>query len=100
MSWIDQFNKGKFVVEVDTKGLERSIASVSAIGRQGTVGVIVVGQLIGTAIVMAILLQPALSQFQGLAYVAMIAFAVTLVVSFVVLFRLFFAPDRRDDLDD
>jgi heme/copper-type cytochrome/quinol oxidase subunit 2 len=63
------------------------------------VGVIVVGQLIGTAIVMAILLQPALSQFQGLAYVAMIAFAVTLVVSFVVLFRLFFAPDRRDDRD-
>ena len=44
-------------------------------------------------------LQPALTQFQGLAYVAMIAFAVTLVVSFVVLFRLFFAPDTRDDRD-
>ena len=99
LSWIDQYNKGKFVVEVDTKGLERSIGSVSAIGRQATVGVIVVGQLIGTAIVMAILLQPGLSQFQGLAYVAMIAFAVTLVVSFVVLFRLFFAPGRRDDRD-
>ena len=97
LSWIDQFNKGKFVVEVDTKGLEKSISSVSAIGRQGTVGVIVVGQLIGTAIVMAILLQPELEQFQGLAYVAMIAFAVTLVVSFVVLFRLFFDRSARDD---
>ena len=43
----DQFNKGKFVVEVDLKGLERSISSVSAIGRQATVGIIVVGQLIG-----------------------------------------------------
>ena len=30
LSWLDQFNKGKFVVEVDTKGLERSISSVSA----------------------------------------------------------------------
>ena len=97
LSWIDQFNKGKFVVEVDTKGLEKSISSVSAIGRQGTVGVIVVGQLIGTAIVMAILLQPELEQFQGLAYVAMIAFAVTLVVSFVVLFRLFFDRSARED---
>ena len=97
LSWIDQFNKGKFVVEVDTKGLEKSISSVSAIGRQGTVGVIVVGQLIGTAIVMAILLQPELEQFQGLAYVAMIAFAVTLVVSFVVLFRLFFDRSARDE---
>ena len=65
---------------------------MSDIGRQATVGVIVVGQLIGTAIVMAILLQPELSQFQGMAYLAMIAFAVTLVVSFVVLFRVFLAP--------
>ena len=80
LSWIDQFNKGKFVVEVDTKGLERSISSVSDIGRQATVGIIVVGQLIGTAIVMAVLLQPALTQFQGIAYIAMIAFAVTLIV--------------------
>jgi ubiquinone biosynthesis protein len=96
LSWLDQFNKGKFVVEVDTKGLEKSISSVSDIGRQATVGVIVVGQLIGTAIVMAILLQPSLTQFQGLAYLAMIAFAVTLVVSFVVLFRVFFAPSERE----
>jgi len=97
LSWLDQFNKGKFVVEVDTKGLERSISSVSDIGRQATVGVIVVGQLIGTAIVMAIMLQPELTQFQGFAYLAMIAFAVTLVVSFVVLFRVFLAPSTRDD---
>jgi ubiquinone biosynthesis protein len=96
LSWIDQFNKGKFVVEVDTKGLERSISSVSDIGRQATVGIIVVGQLIGTAIVMAVLLQPSLAQFQSVAYLAMIAFAVTLVVSFVVLFRLFLQPSGRD----
>ena len=96
-SWIDQFNKGKFVVEVDTKGLEKSISSVSDIGRQATVGVIVVGQLIGTAIVMAILLQPSLTQFQGFAYLAMIAFAVTLVVSFIVLFRVFLRPRGEDD---
>jgi ubiquinone biosynthesis protein len=96
LSWLDQFNKGKFVVEVDTKGLERSISSVSSIGRQATVGIIVVGQLIGTAIVMAVLLQPSLTQFQGVAYIAMIAFAITLIVSFVVLFRLFFAPPDDD----
>ena len=58
LSWLDQYNKGKFVVEVDTSGLEKSISSVRDIGRQATVGIIVVGQLIGTAIVMAVLLQP------------------------------------------
>jgi ubiquinone biosynthesis protein len=95
-SWLDQFNKGKIVVEVDTKGLERSLEGINDIGRQAAVGVIVVGQLIGTAIVTAILLQPSLVQFQGLAYFAMIAFAFTLIVSFVVLIRLFLGSDRRD----
>ncbi len=97
LQWLDMFNKGKIVVEVDTKGLEKSISGINDIGRQATVGVIVVGQLIGTAIVMAILLQPELSQFQGVAYLAMIAFAITLIVSFVVLFRVFLTPSDRDD---
>ena len=96
LKWLDQYNKGKFVVEIDTTGLEKSISSVSDIGRQATVGVIVVGQLIGTAIVMAIMLQPSMTEFQGLAYLAMIAFAVTLIVSFVVLFRLFFGRGGND----
>jgi hypothetical protein len=65
-------------------------------GRQATVGIIVVGQLIGTAIAMTILLQPALADFTGVAYAAMIAFAVTLFVSFVVLFRMLFARSRDD----
>ena len=97
LKWLDMFNQGKLTVEVDTKGLEKSIAGINEIGRQATVGVIVVGQLIGTAIVMAILLQPELVQYQSLAYLAMIAFGVTLVVSFVVLFRVFLAPSDRDD---
>jgi ubiquinone biosynthesis protein len=97
LKWLDMFNQGKLTVEVDTKGLEKSIAGINEIGRQATVGVIVVGQLIGTAIVMAILLQPSLEQFQSVAYLAMIAFAVTLLVSFVVLFRVFLAPSDRDD---
>ena len=97
LKWLDMFNQGKLTIEVDTKGLEKSISSVTDIGRQATVGVIVVGQLIGTAIVMAILLQPSLAQFQGVAYLAMIAFGVTLVVSFVVLFRVFLRPSSPDD---
>ena len=97
LKWLDMFNQGKLTVEVDTSGLEKSIAGINDIGRQATVGVIVVGQLIGTAIVMAILLQPSLAQFQGVAYLAMIAFGVTLIVSFIVLFRVFLQPSSRDD---
>jgi hypothetical protein len=42
---------------------------------------------------MSILLQPALAAFTGLAYAAMIAFGVTLVVSFWVLFRMLLRGD-------
>ena len=87
--WMDAFNRGKIVVEVDTSQLSDSIDKVSGLGKQATIGLIVVGQLIGTAIAMAILLQPQLAAFTSLAYVAMIAFGVTLLTSFVVLFRMF-----------
>jgi ubiquinone biosynthesis protein len=93
--WLDMFNRGKITVELDTSDLSEAIDRVGGLGRQATVGLIVVGQLIGTAIVMAILLQPQLSEYTGLAYLAMVAFAVTLLVSFIVLIRMLFG--RADD---
>jgi ubiquinone biosynthesis protein len=95
--WIDLFNRGKITVEVDTTQLSDAIENVSGLGRQATVGLIVVGQLIGTAIVMVILLQPSLAAYSGLAYAAMLAFAVTLIVSFFVLFRVLFGRDDRSE---
>ena len=88
LKWLDVVNEGRVVVELDTSQLSDSIDKVGGLGRQATVGIIVVGQLIGTAIAMIILLQPALAAFTGVAYVAMIAFGVTLLVSFIVLFRM------------
>ncbi len=88
--WLDAFNKGKLTVELDTSQLTQSVDKLGGLGRQATVGLIVVGQLIGTAIAMVILLQPALAAFTGFAYVAMIAFALTLLVSFYVLFQMLF----------
>ena len=61
IKWLDVFNRGKLTVEVDTSELNKAVAKVGDLGRTATIGLIVVGQLIGTAIVMAILLQPALA---------------------------------------
>ena len=94
LRWLDMFNRGKLTVELDTSDLNNSIGKVGALGREATMGIIVVGQLIGTAIAMTILLQPQLAAFTSLAYIAMIAFGVTLIVSFFVLFRILF---RRGD---
>jgi ubiquinone biosynthesis protein len=96
--WLDVVNSGgRITVELDTSQLNQSVERVGGMGRQATVGIIVVGQLIGTAIAMVILLQPALSAFTGVAYAAMIAFGITLLVSFWVLFRMLLGGRDEDD---
>jgi ubiquinone biosynthesis protein len=87
-SWLDQFGKGKLVVEVDTSDLNRQIGKVSDLGRQLAIGMLVTGQLIGTAILAVVLLQPTtLEEFQTFAYIGLIAFGISLVVSLYVLYR-------------
>jgi ubiquinone biosynthesis protein len=87
-SWLDQFGKGKLVVEVDTSDLNRQIGKVSDLGRQLAIGMLVTGQLIGTAILAVVLLQPTtLEEFQTFAYIGLIAFGVALIVSLFVLYR-------------
>jgi ubiquinone biosynthesis protein len=95
LKWFDMFNRGKLTVELDTTELNRSVDQLGGLGRQATAGIVVVGQLIGTAIVMAILLQPGQDQYVGFAYAAMMAFAIVLVVSFVVLFRMLLGHNER-----
>jgi ubiquinone biosynthesis protein len=96
LKWLDMFNKGKLTVELDTSDLTRSLDKVGGLGRQATIGIIVVGQLIGTAIVMVIFLQPAAAAYSGFATLAMLAFIAALVVSFVVLFRMLFGHAADD----
>jgi ubiquinone biosynthesis protein len=90
--WFDAFSRGRITVELDTSDLERSFATAGDVGRQATVGVIVVGQLIGTAIVMGTLLQPTLGEYQLFGFLAMAAFGLSLAVSFVVLRRVLRGP--------
>lgn len=86
--WMDQFGKGKLVVEIDTSELNKEISKVSDLGRQLAIGMLVTGQLIGTAILAVVLLQPAaLEEFQTFAYIGLIGFGVALLVSMYVLFR-------------
>ncbi len=96
-SWLDQFGKGKLVVEIDTTELNKEIAKVGDLGRQLAVGMLVTGQLIGTAILAIVLLQPAtLEEFQTFAYIGLIAFGISLLVSMYVLFRTLRTAEPED----
>jgi ubiquinone biosynthesis protein len=85
-SWLDQFGKGKLVVEVDTSDLGKQLDKLNAAGRRLSTGMIVVGQLIGTAILAIVTLQPEISQNLGfIPGLAMSAFVVVLIYSFYIL---------------
>lgn len=56
LSWIDQYQRGKFVVKVDTSDLQQGLTSVGSVSRNLTVGLIVAGQLIALAVVLAMLI--------------------------------------------
>ncbi|HMJ80757.1 MAG TPA: AarF/UbiB family protein [Candidatus Dormibacteraeota bacterium] len=90
--WMDQFGRGKLVVEVDTSELNRQIGKVGDLGRQLAIGMLVTGQLIGTAILTVVLLQTSSTEFQTFAYLGLIAFAVSLLISLYVLARALRQP--------
>ena len=93
--WIDQFGKGKITVAIDTSDLDTQFRQLDETGRRLTVGLLTVGQLIGTAILAVVLLQPAVADTVGpLANLAVLAFFGVLAYSLFVVYRV---GRRRDD---
>ena len=86
-SWLDQYQKGRFVVTIDTSDLQKGLTSVGSVSRNLTVGLIMAGQLIAVALVLAVLL---LSDTLGGEILALVtlAFVGLLVFSLVVLRRV------------
>ena len=96
LSWFDQFNKGKFVVEIDTRDLARQMAKITVLGRNLTVALIVVGQLLATAVFAFLLTQPSIAAVAGfLPGLIVILFFSALILSFVVLRRVW--GDAEED---
>jgi len=92
--WIDQFGRGKITVAIDTSDLDTQFRQLDDTGCRLTVGLLTVGQLIGTAILAVVLLQPAVADTVGpLANLAGLAFFGVLVYSLVVVYRVGRRPD-------
>ena len=95
--WLDQFGKGKITVAIDTSDLGVQFEKLDETGRRLTVGLMVVGQLIGSAILAVIALQPAVAEQAGpLATIAVLAFFGVLAYSLLMVYRVSRRPkDRR-----
>jgi hypothetical protein len=54
--WLDQYQKGKLVVEVDTRDLSREIHRFGAVGEKLAAAAIIAGSVVAAGIVLAALL--------------------------------------------
>ncbi|HEX5828637.1 MAG TPA: AarF/UbiB family protein [Candidatus Limnocylindrales bacterium] len=87
--WMDELGKGKLTVTIDTSDLGVQFQQLDETGRRLTVGLMVVGQLIGSAILAVIALQPAVADTLGpLAWIAVLAFFGVLAYSLVMVYRV------------
>jgi ubiquinone biosynthesis protein len=55
IGWLDQYQKGRFEVYVDTSGLDKTVDRLGSLGRQVVIATILVGMLIGSAIATSVL---------------------------------------------
>jgi hypothetical protein len=93
---MDQLGKGKITVAIDASDLGTQFERIDETGRRLTGGLLAVGQLIGSAILAAIALQPAVAEQTGpLAGIAVLVFMGVLANSLLVGYRLSKRPDRE-----
>ena len=88
--WLDQYQKGRFEVTVDTSQLSREVSRLTRLGREIVIAVMLVGMLVGSAVatygIAAADLEGSLWDILG--RIAPVGFVVSLVLSFVIVLRL------------
>jgi ubiquinone biosynthesis protein len=55
VGWLDQYQKGRFEVTIDTSELAEEVDKLSGIGRQVVIGIVLVGMLVGSSIATSVL---------------------------------------------
>jgi predicted unusual protein kinase regulating ubiquinone biosynthesis (AarF/ABC1/UbiB family) len=90
LGWLDQYQKGRFEVYVDTSGLDKTADRLARFGRQLVIALMLVGMIIGSAIATSVIafIQPD-GQYWGFASrLAYLGFVVPMVVSIFIVLRL------------
>ncbi|MBX2997628.1 MAG: phage holin family protein [Caldilineaceae bacterium] len=86
--WLDQFRRGRFVVELNTDALADSVTHFSQSMRRVTVALILIGMLIGSAIASSLLVTLQDTQWAFLPILAMGIFILASLFSGIVVLRM------------
>jgi ubiquinone biosynthesis protein len=98
IGWLDQYQKGRFEVYVDTSGLDKTAEKLARLGRQVVIALILVGMIIGSAIATSVIafIQPE-GQYWGFASrLAYLGFVVPMVLAILLVLRLLWRWIRGD----
>jgi len=90
--WLHQYRQGRFEVKLDTSDLEPRINELRTIARGTTLGLLVVGVLVASAIAAN---SPSIGPLRSLRDVALTAYAVALVLGAVLVSVLLWRAIRR-----
>lgn len=100
LGWLNQYKKGRFEVKLDTSDLAKEVHSLQSIARQVTVGIMLVGMIIGSAIA-ASLATSTVTNVAGLAKWALWGYfgsmAIAAVFVLVLIYRLFANRRQKDE---
>ena len=98
LSWLDQYQKGKLVVEVDTADLNREVGRFAVVGGQLAAAAIIAGAVVGAGIVVAALIFAQPTAGSVLPAVLVIVFVALVLMGVVMAWRMFrgASPDREN----
>jgi ubiquinone biosynthesis protein len=102
VKWLDQYQKGRFEVYVDTKDLAKEVSKVKSLGRQVVVAIILVGMIIGSAVAMnAVVAAASLDKYSHLFFrIAYLGYMIAMTVAAVIGIRLAWRWLRRKNVDE
>ncbi len=88
--WLDQYQKGRFEVTVDTSQLAKEVDKLSRLGRQVVIAIMLVGMLIGSAIASYGIATLDLTGriWELIARIAPLGFVLALMLTFLIVLRL------------
>jgi ubiquinone biosynthesis protein len=91
LGWLDQYQKGRFEVYVDTSALTKEVDKLASFGRQVVVALMLVGMIVGSAIATSVIafIRPADAGYWSFASrLAYIGFVVPMVLAILIVIRL------------
>jgi ubiquinone biosynthesis protein len=90
LGWLDQYQKGRFEVYVDTSALAKEVDKLARFGRQVVIALMLVGMIVGSAIATSVIafIQPDDEVWSFASRLAYLGFVVPMIVAIFIVLRL------------